>query len=54
MTTQQKREEHPDDVFVWPDGDTATREQIDSGECDWRSDDYRLATPEEEKEYWES
>tara|TARA_Y100000815_G_C13016001_1_gene377380 strand:+ start:282 stop:446 length:165 start_codon:yes stop_codon:yes gene_type:complete len=54
MTTQQNRKKHPDDVFIWADGETATRQEIDGGEWDWKSDDYRLATPEEEKEHWGS
>lgn len=38
---------HPDDVMIWADGITATREDIDRGDYAHMSDDYRPATPEE-------
>ena len=44
--------EHPDDIFVWPDGSTATREDIDRGDYSHMSDDYRLATETEVREHW--
>jgi hypothetical protein len=52
MIPQKKREAHPDDVFVWPDGDTATREEIDRGDYNWKSDDYAPATEAEEAAHW--
>lgn len=37
----------PDDWFIWPDGTMATRGEIDRGEFDHMSDDFRQATQEE-------
>ena len=42
----------PDDVFIYPDGDMALRDDIERGEYDWKSDDYCLATPEEAAQYF--
>lgn len=47
-----KAKAHPDDVMIWADGTMATREEIQRGDYDFMSDDYRRATPEEEREYW--
>lgn len=44
--------EHPDDIFVWPDGSTATREDVDSGDYSHMGDDCRLATETEVREHW--
>jgi len=54
MTTAAKptAKAHPDDVMVWADGTMATRDDIDRGDYNFMSDDYRPATPEEEKEFW--
>ncbi|MFG1210452.1 hypothetical protein [Xanthobacter flavus] len=35
-----RREPHPDDVVLWPDGSWATVEDVRNGAFDWRSDDY--------------
>lgn len=33
---------HPDDLFEWADGTTATREEIERGDFHFMSDDYAL------------
>lgn len=38
---------HPDDILIWADGTTATREDVDRGDYSFMSDDYREATEEE-------
>ena len=42
---------HPDDIFIWPCGTMATREDIDRGEYNHKSDDYRRASKEEASRY---
>ena len=32
----------PEDIFRWPDGAEATREEVERGDYDWMSDDYEV------------
>jgi hypothetical protein len=34
--------EHPEDLLVWPDGDTAERSDYEKGDFDWKSDDFNV------------
>lgn len=38
---------HPDDIFIWADGTTATRSEVDRGDYAHMSDDYHVVTEEE-------
>lgn len=42
MTTQAKRTPCGDDIVLWPNGTTATVEDIRNGGFDWMSDDYEI------------
>lgn len=39
---------HPDDMYIWADGTTATRDEIGRGGYTHMSDDFRRCTPDEE------
>mgnify|MGYP003522872621 CR=1 FL=1 len=41
-----------DDLFIWPDGVVASREEIDAGEFSYKSDDYRPMTEAEADHYF--
>lgn len=38
----QPRQPHPDDIVLWPDGSWTTREKLENGHYDWKSDDYEI------------
>ena len=40
--SSQRREPHPDDIVLWPDGSWATLEEVRNGDYDWKSDDYEV------------
>ncbi len=42
MTTHTKRKPCGDDIVLWPDGTTATVEDIRNGGFGWMSDDYEI------------
>jgi hypothetical protein len=39
---------HGDDFAVWPDGSWATIDEVRSGECSWKSDDFEIVPLEDE------
>jgi hypothetical protein len=40
--SSQRRELHPDDVVLWPDGTWATLDEVRNGDFGWMSDDYEI------------
>ena len=38
---------HPDDTLIWADGTTATRSDVERGDYNHMSDNYREATEDE-------
>lgn len=38
----QRRQPHPDDIVLWPDGSWATVEDVRNSAFNWRSDDYEI------------
>lgn len=38
----QRRQPHPDDIVLWPDGTWATLEEVRNGDFGWMSDDCEI------------
>ncbi|MAA99198.1 MULTISPECIES: hypothetical protein [Hyphomicrobiales] len=40
--SSQRRKPHRDDIVLWPNGTSATREEVRNGHLAWKSDDHEI------------